>query len=361
MNKYVALLLVFITVISFSACGASKTEVDYGDAESFEAALNRGENLEGKTLMFTAAEFHPESALGYNIWAGEHLNFVSEKNPDIKAGDTVTVKIKEVKNLMGSWVITYEKISNAVIGEQTITSSKTPSSETQTPDETSVNVDNLNEDETSQENNETETPAQKETKIEFLKLDGAAFKSVLGKPTVSVYAVYKNTGTETIYISDARIDYTDDEGHLLSTDQQARCIPEAVKPGQTAYIFSYYHDISGVDLSKGFKFKPDGKINTANKYYEIEVSDVSFKTGNVFDIKIIGRGTNNSDKDQNLALVGAVFFDKDDKIVGCCYGYESFSAGQTKSFEITGDMLSEDYDPSIVDHVEVFIQGNAWI
>lgn len=49
--------------------------IDYGDAESFEVALNEGKNLEGKVVRFVAGEFHPDSKLGYNVWAGEHLNF----------------------------------------------------------------------------------------------------------------------------------------------------------------------------------------------------------------------------------------------------------------------------------------------
>ena len=77
------------------------------------------------------------------------------------------------------------------------------------------------------------------------------------------------------------------------------------------------------------------------------------------DVSIIGRGTNNTDK--NLyGEPGAVFYDSDNNVVGFCYGLESFDAGQTKSFEISGDMMSEEYDPSIVDHVDVFMQGNTY-
>jgi len=100
---------------------AEEVMIDYGDAESFEAALNEGKNLENKVVRFVAGEFHPDSKLGYNVWAGEHLNFVSSRNPDIQEGDTVTVRTTTVENMMGSWVINYEKIDNAVVGEDTIT------------------------------------------------------------------------------------------------------------------------------------------------------------------------------------------------------------------------------------------------
>ena len=108
-----------------------KVYIDYADAESFEAALNAGENLEGKIVQFEALELHPQSAYGYNVWAGEHLNFISSRNPDIKAGEMVIVKANVIESSLGSWFITYEKVDDAIIGEDTI-SSKVSSSGTST-------------------------------------------------------------------------------------------------------------------------------------------------------------------------------------------------------------------------------------
>lgn len=93
--------------------------IDYADAESFEAALNAGENLEGKVVKFIAGELHPDSAFGYDVYAGEHLNFVSLEHPNIKENDLVTVKATSIKSFMGSWVIDYEKVENAVETEDT--------------------------------------------------------------------------------------------------------------------------------------------------------------------------------------------------------------------------------------------------
>lgn len=95
--------------------------IDYGDAESFEAALNEGKNLENKVVRFIAGDIRPNSTFGYNVWAGEHLNFVSSRNPDIRTGNIVTVRISTIENFLGSWIISYEKVDNAVIGEDTIT------------------------------------------------------------------------------------------------------------------------------------------------------------------------------------------------------------------------------------------------
>ncbi len=62
----------------------------------------------------------PDSAFGYNIWAGEHLNFVSSKNPDVKEGDIVVVKTTTIESNLGSWIIKYERVDNAVIDDSTI-------------------------------------------------------------------------------------------------------------------------------------------------------------------------------------------------------------------------------------------------
>lgn len=48
-----------------SACGQPQIPLDYGDEVAFEADLNEGKNLEGKTVSFTAAELHLQSLYGY--------------------------------------------------------------------------------------------------------------------------------------------------------------------------------------------------------------------------------------------------------------------------------------------------------
>lgn len=401
--------------------GPGGTEVDYGDAAAFEEALNRGENLENKTLMFTVTELHPDSALGFNVCGGEHLNFISSRNPDLKVGDTAGVKATEITSLLGSWIIKYEIIDNPIIGDNTIVSSAQegnaseeqkaadtdevsadPSavteeeitipepSETETEDivQESENAagnaaDNTAEKiaENAAENaagnvadnpadntaeNTTENPAenaagdtQEQSPLEIVDSKIVAFKDYFGEPSVSAYVAFKNNTDYCIGINSPRMDYQDNDGKLIATDQFANCIPEVAKPGQVFYLYSYHFSIKDVDTSNGLNYKPDGNPYEAKNFFEVELSDVSFKTGDIMDVSIIGRGTNNTDK--NLyGEPGAVFYDSDNNVVGFCYGLESFDAGQTKSFEISGDMMSEEYDPSIVDHVDVFMQGNNY-
>lgn len=124
-KKKVGFLVVIMMILSLTACGGSREIINYADAESFEAALNNGENLEGKIVQLIVKEFKPDSALGYNIWAGEHLNFVSSSNPDVKEGDIVIVKATTIESILGSWFIGYEKIDNAIIDDSTISFSDT--------------------------------------------------------------------------------------------------------------------------------------------------------------------------------------------------------------------------------------------
>ncbi len=113
MKKYLFVFVAVLLMISMlSACGGSKAEketvVDFADAASFEAALNNGDDLTGKTVSFVVREIVPDSAFGYNLITGEHLNFCASKNPGVKVGDTVTVKVTEIQSVLGSYVISYE-------------------------------------------------------------------------------------------------------------------------------------------------------------------------------------------------------------------------------------------------------------
>ena len=110
MKRIISITLVVLVIgCLFSGCG-SKAAVDYETAQEFEAALNNGEDLTGKVVKFTVNTLVPDSAFGYNLQAGEHLNFCSDKNPGLQEGDSATVKVKEVKSMLGSYIISYEML-----------------------------------------------------------------------------------------------------------------------------------------------------------------------------------------------------------------------------------------------------------
>lgn len=103
-------LLLLLVIGLLVACGGGNTNVepDY-TTEEFEEALNDGEDLTGKTVSVTIDNVEPSSAFGHNLQAGEHLNFVSNKNPKLEKGDSFIAEVEEVENVMGSFIITYKK------------------------------------------------------------------------------------------------------------------------------------------------------------------------------------------------------------------------------------------------------------
>ena len=108
MKKIKYFIYTLLLLIVFTACGTKEVKPDYTSKEA-ETALNNGEDLTGKTVQFTVDKYVPDGSLGYTIQTGDHLNFVSSKNPDVRTGDKVIAKIKKVENLMWSWIITFDK------------------------------------------------------------------------------------------------------------------------------------------------------------------------------------------------------------------------------------------------------------
>lgn len=106
MKKLVGIGIILLVLMV--ACSNTSADPDF-TTEEFEAALNEGENLAGKTVSVKVDKLVPDSAFGYNIQAGEHLNFVSSKNPDVEVGDEIIVKVVEVDSMLGSYIIEYKK------------------------------------------------------------------------------------------------------------------------------------------------------------------------------------------------------------------------------------------------------------
>ena len=129
MKKAFSIIALIVALSMLAACGSSSAEptptpeptptatpeptpeplphLDYANAEAFEAALNAGENLTGKTVRFVVTKFIPNSFFGYNLVGGQHLNFCSPHNPDAEVGQELTVVVQDVVSTMGSWIISY--------------------------------------------------------------------------------------------------------------------------------------------------------------------------------------------------------------------------------------------------------------
>jgi hypothetical protein len=108
MKKMLLVLTLLLSIVTVTACGSNQS-ADYNNEKTFETALNKGKDLDDKTVKIRVNKLVPNSAFGYNIQTGKHLNFVSNDNPKVKKGDTLIVKVKNVKSVLGSYIITYDK------------------------------------------------------------------------------------------------------------------------------------------------------------------------------------------------------------------------------------------------------------
>ncbi len=237
-----------------SSSKGEKIIIDYGDAESFEAALNEGKNLEGKVVRFVAGEFHPQSKLGYNIWAGEHLNFVSSRNPDIQEGDTVTVRITTIENLLGSWIIDYEKVDNGIVNKDTITYSKpkeTTAAATEKP-KTTTKVKETEKDESKTETSVSDEPAEENT-YEHNKyydiVETASFQNSIGHDII----IQKILAKENATISGTLLAYAED-GSVIGKSSDDIVL---TKGQYNFFRYSFENDISNASIQTNAKTKND--------------------------------------------------------------------------------------------------------
>ncbi|WP_436651803.1 hypothetical protein [Latilactobacillus sakei] len=105
MKKIIITLVSTLSLLLIlTACGTKKPDYTANTAES---ALNAGKSIDGKTIQFKVNKLEPPSAFGYNMQTGKHLNITNTDNPKVKVGETVTVKVKTAKSVLGSWIISY--------------------------------------------------------------------------------------------------------------------------------------------------------------------------------------------------------------------------------------------------------------
>lgn len=329
MNRYKnwLFLLSAVIILLLTACGGTKEVIDYADAESFETALNNGENLEGKIVQFIVEELHPDSAFGYNLWAGEHLNFVSSRNPDAKEGDTVVVKATIIESILGRWFIQYEKVDNARIGDNTISSDS---------DSPTKDIDNSDLSGTSSFVVESQTPSPKPLEI----VDYGWYFSSLSGDTVYVDfcgMIYNPNDKLIAKFPKVLVTVKNGDGSILATEKQTG---STVMPGDT------------ITLCGMFSMPISDLTDDAKIYFDVEWSDLGestsiysgarttdFTISNVTERSssrenfITGEITNNYSEDidrVNLSIV----LRKDGEIVCIDHTFlDNLKVGKAKAFE----------------------------
>lgn len=354
LRKVIGIILAVTMMATLSACGSGGgVPIDYADAESFEGALNAGDNLEGKVVQFTAMELHPDSAMGYNVWAGEHLNFISSRNPDIKAGDMVVVKANEITSSLGSWFITYEKVSNGKITDATISSGSSAAGADTVDmytEATDTSVESGDDSASAETNNSggtasfstgnTQTSASSEKPLELTdygwyinepsSYDGTVYVDFCGmiyNPNESLFAEFP----------EVLVTVKNGDGSIMATKEQMGMI---IMPEDTITLCGMFSMPVG-DLSDDAQIIFDvewSDFTTSTSLHE-NVRTTDFVFSNVSEHEgsgenlITGEITNNSSVDIDTANVSIVLR-KDGEIV---YMEDTFvdglRAGKTKAFE----------------------------
>lgn len=336
MNAYKRVLCFFVILAmsaSLAACGESSA--DYTDAASFETALSNGENPEGKTVQFTVNDVIPNTALGYNVQAGERLNFISSKNPDVKAGDIMTVKVGTVASLFGSWLIQYEKLSSKA--------GSPGSSGSAEPEE-----DTSSESEPTEQPNSTYTPtpsftpepAEAPQSLELADY-GFCVSSTSGNTAYVDFCGMIYNPNETLIATFPKVLVTvkNGDGTILATDSQTGSL---VMPGDTITLcgmFSLptanitddtaiYYDVDWSDL------KTSTSLYSSAKTSDFIIANVSEQSSSRNNL-ITGEITNNYSEDVDSVNL-SVILRKDGKIVYIDNTFvDNLKVGKPKAFQIS--------------------------
>ncbi len=300
------------------------TAVDFADAESFESALNAGENLEGKVVTFVARELHPDSLKGYNVWAGEHLNFVSSRNPDIKAGDTVTVKANTIESFSGSWIIYYDKISVIPAADKPETAEGgEPETEPITETEAA----------TADTSNDTY-----ESNSYYDVVETGVFKNSIGSTIIVDKVLAKQTGgleaTIIAYAADGSVVGKSTSDIYVTKDKY------------NFFRFSFDADVSGATFDK--------TVKTYNSYLEGDVNAVEMVTYNQSEDDLYITFKQVSENLGSFAQFKLLFY-KDNKIVDTEDGYFSIYAENLNGKDTT-DVASIWVWGTDYDRIEYFFE-----
>ncbi|MCR5503256.1 MAG: hypothetical protein K6F53_09620 [Lachnospiraceae bacterium] len=314
--RMVGTMLALVLALGITGCG--KTPIDYGDAESFEEALNDGEDLEGAVVRFEALELHPDSAMGYDIWAGEHLNFISSRNPKVKEGDTVVVRATRIENILGSWIIKYEIVNNAEADKNTITKKDKKTSRASEKEEETDDEQGITEDEEEDEDNEEEgihLSSGNNEEIEERKEDESSQTTeeidkqldIRAKMTKDHQAVVFITNNSQTIIDEleVQINYLDASGNTIDMDSDGH---DMILPGSTV--------VSQMDVpSSGFD---DSEIEYRfsigdHPGYKNHAEDVTVEANPGNDCVIV-KITNNGDVTIDEIEYDVVLFKGDDPV-----------------------------------------------
>ncbi len=191
---------------------------------------------------------------------------------------------------------------------------------------------------TTTENNQQSNDSEQKASYDITNHYFVSYINALGEPSFNAIVEITNTGSTNLYLHAKSFDIEDANNKLITTESFINTCPDLIAPGEKGYLYlglgGRYP--SGTDVNQEMTLKPDMdiKVGTADPI-DYEVTDLSINAGNFGYPQVIGRVTNNTDSDDGLVYVQAVFFDNEGRPIAISgTNLTDFKAGSTQSFEI---------------------------
>ena len=302
-SRLLLIVLLLLCTPLLSSRAYAVEYIDFGDANVFEEALNNGENVTNKIVSFEVTEIHPNFSLGFNLWSGQHLNFVSPSPVDVKPRDILTARITNVTNMLGSWFINYEIISDAVPG----------------PDTRYYNAAN--------------------DQLKPLEIIECGFSCSEQRSTCSTYysfILYNPNDNKTIRFPTVRMVARNANGAMLGTEDKAM---HQIDPHETVAFASYFPSLDVMPATIDFQVMDPQDYNIIKPTNVITdpMRAVNYTmTASKFNTKIVGEISNYTGYDFSTVGVVVLFRDVNGNLAGGETQYVSnVLSGGTTPFEVS--------------------------
>lgn len=301
-------LVTLIACLTLCAC-TERTAKSYADAETFEAALNQGEDTTGSKVTFTVREVAPDSRFGYCVRAGDHLNFSMREDDGITKGDTVTVEVRKVEKYGPSWVINQGDYEQPTVIQNELGTESAAEEDDDYPILIVQRADAFIKSKYD-DNDEMVT-------FHFVgEVTNLSEKRIAQSPKLTM--TVKNSNGEVLATSDAT-------GTIIMPMDSVVLTGTISVPKANGWKESMVHfsaDCSDF-VEESFFYEP---VRTD----EFEFKNVSSNSGN--RSYVAGEVTNNSTKDFSMVCV-TMTLEKDGDFVWAESTYVSVNSGQTKAFQ----------------------------
>lgn len=260
---------------------SSNVTLDYSDSSEFENALNSNQKVNGKTVKFYVNEYHPDSFWGINCWAGEHLNFISDNELDVKTGDYIIGRVKEEPaKFFDSWKIKYEIIEIQYSEKKDDEDTSTKNVENQTDNnDIVINNENVENIESNNTNPINEDKSNEEINQKTYNYYTTNDKKTAEEGATGKYAYVKKNNSYNIYWI---IDF--DEGYVYYFTEgngEETCEKTKIKSGDlnNGVELSYKDSSNSWVKYMHFKYKnhPLKLIIIDNDYFDYEYSTTSLE------------------------------------------------------------------------------------